>query len=68
MRWGARPIRRDLHRFKQILETGEVATTEGQPSGRRSARAERERSGRESEVEEASWASFPASDAPAYNP
>lgn len=71
MLWGKEPsmqIRRDLHRFKQILETGEVATTEGQPSGRHSPRAERERAGRESEVEEASWASFPASDAPAYNP
>jgi uncharacterized membrane protein len=27
----------DLRRFKQVLETGEVARTEGQPSGRRSA-------------------------------
>jgi uncharacterized membrane protein len=26
----------DLRRFKQLMETGEVATTEGQPSGRRS--------------------------------
>ncbi|NEQ29046.1 MAG: cyclase, partial [Microcoleus sp. SIO2G3] len=25
----------DLHRFKQLLEAGEIATTEGQPSGRR---------------------------------
>ena len=29
-------VREDLRRFKQILETGEIATTEGQPSGRRS--------------------------------
>jgi uncharacterized membrane protein len=27
----------DLRRFKQVLETGEVATTDGQPSGPRSA-------------------------------
>jgi uncharacterized membrane protein len=32
----AQQIREDLRRFKQLLETGEVATTEGQPSGRRS--------------------------------
>lgn len=29
-------IAKDLHRWKQLLETGEVATTEGQPNGRRS--------------------------------
>lgn len=28
-------IREELRRFKQIMEAGEVATTEGQPSGRR---------------------------------
>ena len=27
-------VREDLRRFKQIVETGEIATTEGQPSGR----------------------------------
>jgi uncharacterized membrane protein len=31
--------RHDLRRFKQVLETGEVPTTAGQPSGRRSAAA-----------------------------
>ncbi|MDQ2692625.1 MAG: DUF2892 domain-containing protein, partial [Chloroflexota bacterium] len=30
-------IKEDLRRFKQIMETGEVPTVEGQPSGRRSA-------------------------------
>ncbi len=30
-------IRKDLHRFKQAVETGEVITTEGQPAGRRSS-------------------------------
>lgn len=29
-------IREDLRRFKALMETGEVPTTEGQPSGRRS--------------------------------
>jgi len=27
-------IERDMRRFKQVLETGEAATTEGQSSGR----------------------------------
>jgi uncharacterized membrane protein len=27
-------VRDDLRRFKQLMETGEIATTEGQPSGR----------------------------------
>jgi uncharacterized membrane protein len=34
---GAEPsqlIKEDLRRFKQIIETGEIATIEGQPSGR----------------------------------
>jgi uncharacterized membrane protein len=26
-------IREDLHRFKSLMETGEVLTTEGQPRG-----------------------------------
>ncbi|MBA4062683.1 MAG: cyclase [Isosphaera sp.] len=30
-----RQVREDLRRFKQILETGETPTTEGQPHGRR---------------------------------
>src|SRR5205085_4024263 len=29
-------IREDLRRLKRLLETGEIPTTEGQPSGRRS--------------------------------
>jgi uncharacterized membrane protein len=29
-------IDQDLHRFKQLIETGEIATTEGQSSGARS--------------------------------
>ncbi len=30
-------VRKDLLRFKQLIETGEIATTEGQPAGRRSS-------------------------------
>ncbi len=56
-------LQRDLHRLKSLLETGEVITTEGQPRGHTRPRREGDR-----EVEEASEASFPASDAPAYNP
>jgi uncharacterized membrane protein len=29
-------IREDLRRFKQVMETGEIPTTRGQPAGRRS--------------------------------
>jgi uncharacterized membrane protein len=29
-------VREDLRRFKQLMEAGEIATTDGQPSGRRS--------------------------------
>ena len=34
--WPARQLTEELRRFKQLAETGEIATTEGQPSGRRS--------------------------------
>ncbi len=30
-------VREELRRFKQLMETGEIPTTKGQPSGRRSA-------------------------------
>ena len=39
---GANPeheIREDLRSFKRLMETGEIATTEGQPSGRTSGRS-----------------------------
>jgi uncharacterized membrane protein len=41
-------LKEDLRRFKQILETGEIATTRGQPSGRRGLIARQLRSGGES--------------------
>lgn len=71
MLWGEEPgqqIQEDLHRFKQIMETGEIATTDGQPAGAgRSARGEHSIYGRrEDEVGVASEMSFPASDSPAW--
>jgi uncharacterized membrane protein len=63
-------IRDDLRRFKQMMETGETPSVEGQPSGRNQnfARpiAEREREREMDEVELASEGSFPASDPPAW--
>ena len=38
-------IREDLRRFKRLIETGEIPTTEGQPSGRRSEHATSRRAG-----------------------
>lgn len=39
----AQTVREDLRRFKALLETGEIPTTDGQPSGRRSAAREQAR-------------------------
>ena len=67
--WGEEPtqqIEADLRRLKQILEAGEAVTTEGQPSGREVHAARPSVAPREWEVQTASEASFPASDAPAY--
>lgn len=63
--WGKDPatqIQADLHRLKQILETGEIPTTEGQPRGQQDQRPPRDR-----EVHDASVESFPASDAPGFS-
>jgi uncharacterized membrane protein len=67
--WGKEPsqeIQEDLHRLKELLELGEVLTVEGQSAGGRSQ--SRRASGRDLEVQRASEESFPASDAPSYNP
>jgi uncharacterized membrane protein len=44
-------VREDLRRFKQLLEAGEVPTTQGQPSGRRSVLGRMTREGRLSRQE-----------------
>lgn len=68
-------IKEDLARFKELMEVGEIPTTEGQPSGRaqdrrRAPRMEhrpqREMIRRGEPVEQASEESFPASDAPSW--
>jgi uncharacterized membrane protein len=65
----------DLRRLKCLMETGEIPTVEGQPSGRmstlqeapvRHAQRSLDPSPRRDVVEVASEESFPASDAPAW--
>lgn len=63
--WGKDPghqIQEDLHRLKQLMETGEIPTTQGQPRGRSGNEPDHDR-----DVHQASVESFPASDSPAYN-
>jgi uncharacterized membrane protein len=61
-------IKEDLRRFKQIMETGEIPTVEGQSSGRRSADEDvhLRRKRKKDVVQRASEDSFPASDPPGW--
>jgi uncharacterized membrane protein len=62
-------VKEDLRHFKQIMETGEIPTVEGQPSGRQAATEEttmRSKRRRKDVVQRASEESFPASDPPGW--
>lgn len=61
-------INADLKRFKQLMETGEIATVEGQTSGRQEAltRPIARVKPKRDLVEQASEDSFPASDPPGW--
>lgn len=64
-------IEEDLLRFRQLMETGDIVTVEGQSSGRAQRQVQPkpsydERPAEERKLDEMSEQSFPASDSPAY--
>jgi uncharacterized membrane protein len=67
-------IAQDLARFKQLLETGEIITTQGQPAGRSelarqaAAKPASKKGWNRDVVTSASEESFPASDPPSWTP
>ena len=60
-------IAEDLHRFKALMETGEVPTICGQPQVVKNADVKAERKQSDEQVRRESGHSFPASDAPSSN-
>jgi hypothetical protein len=59
-----------LHRLKNILEAGEIPTSQGQPAGRVDDHTQQARKSAVKQAEnvhDASEASFPASDPPSYS-
>jgi uncharacterized membrane protein len=73
----ANQVKEDLRRFKQLMETGEISTIDFQPHGKEGVLRQRPARARravrvegykadDAKIDDASEASFPASDAPSW--